>query len=171
MKVLLSHDTIQARIAEMGRRDRPRLCGPGAPPRGRAEGRVPVPDQPVPSDRPADDAGLHRGLVVQGRGHQDLGRGAARQGPRPGARRPRPAGGRGHRGRRGSPSTTCSTCCARAGRARSRWRRCSRSRRGGWSGVPVDYVGFTIEDHFVVGYGLDFNEKFRNLREIMVYGG
>jgi hypoxanthine phosphoribosyltransferase len=37
--------------------------------------------------------------------------------------------------------------------------------------IPVDYVGFTIEDHFVVGYGLDFNEKFRNLREIMVYGG
>ena len=37
--------------------------------------------------------------------------------------------------------------------------------------VEVDYVGFTIEDHFVVGYGLDFNEKFRNLKEIMVYGG
>jgi hypoxanthine phosphoribosyltransferase len=37
--------------------------------------------------------------------------------------------------------------------------------------VEVDYVGFTIEDHFVVGYGLDFNEKFRNLKDIMVYGG
>ena len=36
--------------------------------------------------------------------------------------------------------------------------------------TPVDYVGFTIEDHFVVGYGLDFNEKFRNLRDIMIYG-
>lgn len=36
--------------------------------------------------------------------------------------------------------------------------------------IPVDYVGFTIEDHFVVGYGLDFNEKFRNLRDIVVYG-
>jgi hypoxanthine phosphoribosyltransferase len=29
--------------------------------------------------------------------------------------------------------------------------------------VPVDYLGFTIEDKFVVGYGLDFNEKYRNL--------
>jgi hypoxanthine phosphoribosyltransferase len=36
--------------------------------------------------------------------------------------------------------------------------------------VTVDYVGFTIDDHFVVGYGLDYNEKYRNLRDIVVYG-
>jgi hypoxanthine phosphoribosyltransferase len=36
--------------------------------------------------------------------------------------------------------------------------------------TPVDYVGFTIEDHFVVGYGLDYNEKYRNLPDIVVYG-
>src|SRR3984885_6129414 len=29
--------------------------------------------------------------------------------------------------------------------------------------VNVDYLGFTIEDRFVVGYGLDFAEKYRNL--------
>jgi hypoxanthine phosphoribosyltransferase len=29
--------------------------------------------------------------------------------------------------------------------------------------VKVDYVGFTIEDRFVVGYGLDYAEQFRNL--------
>jgi hypoxanthine phosphoribosyltransferase len=29
--------------------------------------------------------------------------------------------------------------------------------------VPVDYVGFTIDDHFVVGYGLDVEERYRNL--------
>jgi len=29
--------------------------------------------------------------------------------------------------------------------------------------VPIDYVGFEIQDEFVVGYGLDFHERFRNL--------
>jgi hypoxanthine phosphoribosyltransferase len=29
--------------------------------------------------------------------------------------------------------------------------------------VKVDYLGFTIEDKFVVGYGLDFAERYRNL--------
>ena len=37
--------------------------------------------------------------------------------------------------------------------------------------VEVDYVGFAIEDEFVVGYGLDYNEKYRNLKDIMIYGG
>jgi hypoxanthine phosphoribosyltransferase len=32
--------------------------------------------------------------------------------------------------------------------------------------VRVEYIGFTIEDHFVVGYGLDYGEKYRNLRDI-----
>ncbi len=35
--------------------------------------------------------------------------------------------------------------------------------------VPVDYVGFTIEDHFVVGYGLDLDDKLRNLPYVGVY--
>jgi hypoxanthine phosphoribosyltransferase len=34
--------------------------------------------------------------------------------------------------------------------------------------VPLDYVGFTIEDRFVVGYGLDFDERYRNLPYIGV---
>ena len=29
--------------------------------------------------------------------------------------------------------------------------------------VHVDYVGFSIENEFVIGYGLDYNEKYRNL--------
>ncbi len=29
--------------------------------------------------------------------------------------------------------------------------------------VKVDYIGFTIEDRFVVGYGLDYSEQYRNL--------
>lgn len=34
--------------------------------------------------------------------------------------------------------------------------------------APVEYVGFTIPDRFVVGYGLDFAEKYRNLPYIGV---
>jgi len=34
--------------------------------------------------------------------------------------------------------------------------------------VLVDFIGFTIDDHFVVGYGLDFDEKYRNLPYIGV---
>jgi hypoxanthine phosphoribosyltransferase len=34
--------------------------------------------------------------------------------------------------------------------------------------IPVDYVGFTIPDRFVVGYGLDYNELYRNLRFVGV---
>jgi hypoxanthine phosphoribosyltransferase len=34
--------------------------------------------------------------------------------------------------------------------------------------VKVEYIGFTIEDRFVVGYGLDYAEKYRNLPYIGV---
>lgn len=36
--------------------------------------------------------------------------------------------------------------------------------------VPVEYIGFTIEDRFVVGYGLDYAEEYRNLPHIAVLG-
>ena len=32
--------------------------------------------------------------------------------------------------------------------------------------VPVDYVGFSMDDGFIVGYGLDFDERYRNLPDI-----
>ena len=35
--------------------------------------------------------------------------------------------------------------------------------------VPVDYVGFPIEDHFVVGYGLDLEGIYRNLPYVGIY--
>ncbi|RKD33882.1 hypoxanthine phosphoribosyltransferase [Thermohalobacter berrensis] len=34
--------------------------------------------------------------------------------------------------------------------------------------VKVDYKGFTVPDEFVVGFGLDYNEKYRNLPHICV---
>lgn len=42
--------------------------------------------------------------------------------------------------------------------------------------IPIDYLGFTIPDRFVVGYGLDYGEFYRNLPFIgvlkpEVYGG
>ncbi len=36
--------------------------------------------------------------------------------------------------------------------------------------VKVEYIGFTIEDRFVVGYGLDYAEHYRNLPDIAVMG-
>jgi hypoxanthine phosphoribosyltransferase len=37
--------------------------------------------------------------------------------------------------------------------------------------VPIDYLGFTIEDLFVVGYGLDYKQRYRNLPYIAVLNG
>ncbi len=37
--------------------------------------------------------------------------------------------------------------------------------------VAVEYIGFTIDDRFVVGYGLDYAEEYRNLPFIAVLDG
>lgn len=34
--------------------------------------------------------------------------------------------------------------------------------------IDADYVGFTIPNHFVIGYGMDYAERFRNLADIRV---
>jgi hypoxanthine phosphoribosyltransferase len=34
--------------------------------------------------------------------------------------------------------------------------------------VPVEYIGFDIPDEFVVGYGLDYGQRYRNLPDICV---
>ena len=34
--------------------------------------------------------------------------------------------------------------------------------------VKIDYIGFKIPDKFVIGYGLDFAQKYRNLRGIYI---
>ena len=35
--------------------------------------------------------------------------------------------------------------------------------------IPIDYICFTMPDLFLVGYGLDYNEEYRNLRYIAEY--
>jgi hypoxanthine phosphoribosyltransferase len=49
-------------------------------------------------------------------------------------------------------------------------RTCTLLDKKGRRRVPfeADYVGFTIEDKFVVGYGLDFDERYRNLPDVCV---
>ena len=37
--------------------------------------------------------------------------------------------------------------------------------------VAIDYKGFEIDDVFVVGYGLDLNEHYRNMPYIGIYEG
>ncbi len=34
--------------------------------------------------------------------------------------------------------------------------------------VKADYIGFDIPDHFVIGYGLDYNQRYRNLPDICI---
>ena len=34
--------------------------------------------------------------------------------------------------------------------------------------IPIDYRGFEIPDQFVVGYGLDYGEFYRNLRDVAI---
>ena len=41
-------------------------------------------------------------------------------------------------------------------------------RRNPKSNITVDYCGFVIPNEFVVGYGLDYDEKYRNLPEVGV---
>ena len=35
--------------------------------------------------------------------------------------------------------------------------------------IEAHYVGFTIPDEFVVGYGLDYAEKYRNLPDVCIF--
>ena len=37
--------------------------------------------------------------------------------------------------------------------------------------VPIDYLGLTVPDKFIVGYGLDYGEKYRNLPDVCIVEG
>jgi hypoxanthine phosphoribosyltransferase len=66
--------------------------------------------------------------------------------------------------------TTSFLCDYLLGKAPASLRLCSLidkpSRRE--KSVTIDYLGFTIPDVFVLGYGIDFSEKYRNLADIRV---
>jgi hypoxanthine phosphoribosyltransferase len=34
--------------------------------------------------------------------------------------------------------------------------------------VAVDYIGFDIPDEFVIGYGLDYDQRYRNLQDVCI---
>ncbi len=34
--------------------------------------------------------------------------------------------------------------------------------------VEIKYTGFVVEDHFIIGYGMDYAEKYRNLKNIQI---
>ena len=36
--------------------------------------------------------------------------------------------------------------------------------------VKVDFIGRDVENEFLVGYGLDFDERYRNLSEVSILG-
>jgi hypoxanthine phosphoribosyltransferase len=36
--------------------------------------------------------------------------------------------------------------------------------------VQLDFIGFSIPDHFVIGYGLDLDQRYRNLPEVAIVG-
>jgi hypoxanthine phosphoribosyltransferase len=35
--------------------------------------------------------------------------------------------------------------------------------------IEAEYVGFNIPNHFVIGYGMDYAERYRNLRDICIF--
>ncbi|PCJ56328.1 MAG: hypoxanthine phosphoribosyltransferase [Candidatus Hydrogenedentota bacterium] len=35
--------------------------------------------------------------------------------------------------------------------------------------IQADFIGFSIEDHFVVGFGMDYNEQYRELPDIRIW--
>jgi hypoxanthine phosphoribosyltransferase len=37
--------------------------------------------------------------------------------------------------------------------------------------LKIDYIGFEVPSKFVIGFGLDYAQKFRNLRSIYVLEG
>ena len=143
-----------------------RLRGPRPAARRRAEGRVRVHGRPRPGHRPAGRDRLH-GRVVLRLGDPIERRGPHREGPRPRPVRAPRDPRRGHRRLRPHPRATSARPSRPGTRPASRCAPCSCGRaRCGSTSPSLRYVGFRIPDDFVVGYGLDVGERWRNLPDI-----
>ena len=105
-ETLVEADELQRRVAELGRRDQPRLRRPRPGDDRGAQGRGAVPRRPHARARDPLRGRLHGGLVLR-LVDRLLRRRPDPQGPRRLDRRPRRAPGRGHRRFRASPCTTC----------------------------------------------------------------
>jgi hypoxanthine phosphoribosyltransferase len=92
--------------------------------------------------------------------HEQARRRGPHEGPRSGHRPRRPVRG-GHRRHRPDPRLPRAQSQAAAGRLAVCTLLDRRVRR--LANLPIRYVGFEVADRFLVGYGLDHHEKYRNL--------
>ena len=88
------------------------------------------------------------------------------EGPRHRPHRPPRAHRRGHHRLRSHPQLAAVATCVTRGAASVEI--CALLRKPDAAKVEVDvkYLGFDIPNEFVVGYGLDYAEKYRNLRDV-----
>ena len=164
--ILLTEEQIREKLQEIADQVAARLRRQGSRPRRRAQGRshgdgrlLACAALPVPLEFMAVSsygAGTKSSAGVR----------ADPQGPRPRHQRPRRRDRRGHH-RLGLTLSWLMENFASPGAVRWRCAHFSASRmRSG--DVHVADVGFEIPNEFVVGYGLDYAEKYRNLRDVAV---
>ena len=163
LRELIRPDELQAAVVRLGAELDRRL--PRRRPAGRsAQGQRSVPGRRGPGHDRADRDRLPRHLVVR-RGHRP---GPDREGPRLRHLRPRRRPRRGHRRHR--PHRELRPRRARAGASRAQRRGVRPARQDGRvasSPCPLRFVGFSIPDEFVLGYGMDFAERYRNLDRVV----
>jgi hypoxanthine phosphoribosyltransferase len=173
-EILLDADTIAERVAELGAEVTEAYLGrdPGA--RQRPQGGAALPGRPHAGDADAGQRRPDGGLELRLR-DRDERPGPDPQGPVAVDRRPARDHRRGHHRHRPDaelpaayiadkgPASVAIVCLLDKPARRL-------------AEIPIDYRGFTIPDRFVVGYGLDYDERYRNLPYIgvlkpSVYGG